>query len=201
MRRGSTDWRSFALLVAAATACSGEVQESGETTPSPPSESPEPTALLVAPEAVPVTDPGLPAPVAAPARPRTQPAPTLPAGSTSYVPIEKLLQVPGGSVARPPEPEIDEVIRRYFEAELADENADADAEAAGGHKLRIDLGVQTDQPVERRGLKREQVDAGAAIDVGKDTSVKGGVRIERDSVGGVESKRNTTPTIGIEKRF
>jgi hypothetical protein len=75
------------------------------------------------------------------------------------------------------------------------------AKSGDAGRVRIDLDLRTEEPIARRDLKREQLDAGAAFEVDEQTRVRGGVRIERDSSEGVESGRNTTPTIGIEKRF
>ena len=115
--------------------------------------------------------------------------------------LETLLQVPPYAVELPPEPEIDEVLKRLLAPESADEEARNDDAAKSASKLGVDVGLRTDSPIERSDLKREQVDAAARLQVSKDTILKGGVRIERESSGGIESNRNTTPTIGIEKRF
>jgi hypothetical protein len=67
--------------------------------------------------------------------------------------------------------------------------------------VRIDVDMRTDSPIERPDLKREQADAAAEVDIGADTTLRGGVRIERESSGGKESTRTPAPTIGLEKRF
>ncbi len=141
------------------------------------------------------------APVArAPAAPKKTARPPLAAASPP-VSLEKLLQVPISASARPAEPDINELLRLAISPDQSQEAASADDATQNASKVRVDVDMRTDSPVVRPDLKREQVDAAAAIDVGNDTSIKGGIRLERDSNGGIESNRNATPTIGIEKRF
>jgi hypothetical protein len=117
------------------------------------------------------------------------------------VSLEKLLRVPVSASAHPAEPDINELLLLAISPGGSGEAPRADDTSASSSKLRFDVDIRTDTPVARPDLKREQVDAAAALDVGNDTSIKGGIRLERDSDGGSQSNRNATPTIGIERRF
>ena len=135
-------------------------------------------------------------PARARARPRARPPLAPPVAPEPELTLEKLLQLPPGHDARSAVPDLQEVLRRA-RASAASGKPNPD----GAGRVRIDLDLRTDTAMEHRDLKREQLDAGAAYDIDDRTSLKGGVRIERDSQEGVESSRKTTPTIGIEKRF
>jgi hypothetical protein len=108
------------------------------------------------------------------------------------VPLAKLLALP--PYRKPDAPDLAEMLRRDAAAAPA-------GPAAGRSRLHFDLHRRTDAPVERSDLKREQVDAGVAVSVGEDTSVRGGVRVQRDTAEAVSPTLDTTPSIGIEKRF
>jgi hypothetical protein len=217
MRRTSIACRALALLAAAAAACTDEPQGGTVVVAPPVLEAPAietPPALEAPPEIAPTPQVLAAAPAVAPAGRsvarspaqkqgvQKKPArPPLMKAVAPAVPLEKLLAVPPYAIVRPPEPEIDEVLKRLNAEAAAAAEANGDADAATRSKLGLDLGIRTDSPIERSDLKREQVDAAARLEVSKDTILKGGVRIQRDSSDGVESNRNTTPTIGIEKRF
>lgn len=65
---------------------------------------------------------------------------------------------------------------------------------------RFRLRVQRDHAAESRGPApaREGLGVEASVDLGRDTSVRGGVRTQRESRGGHE---DVAPTIGVERRF
>jgi hypothetical protein len=188
------DWSRLALLVAVAVACTDESRLGADVVPPPAAETfaPPPEAPAPAPAVAPVARALLAAKKTA--------RPPL-AAAAPAVSLEKLLQVPPSALAHPAEPDIDELLRLAISPDASREAANAGDARAKASNVRVDLDVRTDSPIARPDLKREQVDAAASIDVGNDTAIKGGVRVERDSSGGVESVRNTTPTIGIEKRF
>jgi peptidoglycan/LPS O-acetylase OafA/YrhL len=147
----------------------------------------------------------LPEPPAAPAAPAARakrsraPRPPLvaPLAPEPELTLEKLLQLPPGDRSRSAVPDLQEVLRRARASAAAGKSA----KTGDGSRVRIDVDLRTDTAIEYHDLKREQLDAGAAIDIDESTSLKGGLRVERDSQEGVESSRKTTPTIGIEKRF
>jgi hypothetical protein len=212
MRDLIIEWRVLALVIIAVVWGYAEYSERENVVVAPPDvvgpEIGSPLAI-VAPPVVPAAGPeSAPAPppastpvVKAKVARKQRPARPPLAAPAPALPLETLLQVPPYAVVLPPEPEIDEVLKRLLAPESAGEEARKDEEAKSASKLGVDLGLRTDSPIERSDLKREQVDAAARLEVSKDTILKGGVRIERESSGGIESNRNTTPTIGIEKRF
>jgi hypothetical protein len=112
------------------------------------------------------------------------------------LPFEKLLQLPAASSQPPAEPDIHEVLNRKPFVGPPDPN-----ETAQERRLRLEVEARTEAPIERHDVKREQVDAAAELDVLEDTSIRGGVRVERDSSGSKSKNIGTTPSIGIEKRF
>jgi hypothetical protein len=190
------EWRRLGLVVAVTAACSAEPQRGAEIVTPPP---PETLAIAPPPEAP------APVPAIAPlARARVAPKPAARpplAAAEPPVSLEKLLQVPPNAIARPAQPDINELLLLAISPEQSNPAPRGDDASSSSRRLHVDVDVRTDSPIVRPELKREQVDATAALDVGNDTSIKGGIRLERDSNGGIESNRNTTPTIGIEKRF
>ena len=170
MKRTRTPWKLFALLVAAAAACSSMPQSERDAATADETATP---------------------PVAA--GPEAEAAPAAPSAD---VPLEKLLQLPPANSRRPAEPDINEVLNREpFVGPPEPE------ETATQRKLRLEVDVRSEAPIERHEVKREQVDAAAELDVLEDTSIRGGVRVERDSTGSKATNVGTTPSIGIEKRF
>jgi hypothetical protein len=148
----------------------------------------EPSAPASAP--APAPEPTAPARAAGPATPRI---PAAPDEAASTVPLERLLSLP--PYRKPDAPDLAELLRRHAAA------APGDPAAASPSRLRFDLHRRTEAPVERSDLKREQVDAGVAVEVGGDARLRGGVRVQRDTTAAAEPTLDTAPSIGIEKRF
>lgn len=192
-------------LVPLALACGAEPPRERVAAPAPADAAPSPPAPAVsAPE--PETTPAptaavadVPAPPPAVARAARKRAPAAaPIEAIPDVPLEKLLEVPPWAMHAPAEPDINEVLRLELPPEPVVAPLD---EATGVRVLHLDVDARTDAPIERRDWKRDQVDAGAKVDISKDTSIRGGVRIERETSGTKEPVIGTTPSIGIEKRF
>jgi hypothetical protein len=185
----------LAAILAALVACGAEPASEHAASPIDPAEiraavaDAEATAAAGVPVA-PARGPSAPEPATAAADPS---AAARESGDPPGVPLEKLLALP--PYRKPDAPDLAELLRRDA---AGAPNADG---AARPSQLRFDLDRRTDTPIERTDLKREQVDAGVAVDVGRDTSVRGGVRVQRDTQAAAESTVDTAPSIGIEKRF
>jgi len=111
-----------------------------------------------------------------------------------FVPLENLLRVPESEEF--PHLESDD----ETDAQLTDSNP---RPTRNGSRVRIDGKRQHDSLEEDPSQKREQVDAGASVDVNESTRIRGGVRIERDPDSAVTETEEieTAPMIGVEKRF
>ena len=132
---------------------------------------------------------------------RARTAPARPANPAAPPPValDKLLAVPE-SVTAPRESDPDEIMRRALAGPGPGEAAET-AEARA-RRLGADVSARTDETVLGADrLSRQQVDADASVELGKGTSLKGGVRLERDKTGGVSGDVDATPRVGIEKRF
>jgi hypothetical protein len=183
----------LALLATAAVACAADPQAGDADRPAPAVEAAE-TALAAPASTAPAAPTAAPAPAVPSRRRNDPPAPSAaaatPAPAAPAIPLEKLLQLPADGASDP-----------VMEALLRSASPKPAGEKTAARKLRIDLGLRTDSPIERRDLKLEQADAAAAVDIGSDTTLRGGVRVERESNGGKASTRTPAPTIGLEKRF
>jgi hypothetical protein len=187
--------RSFVARLAAlagALACGVEAPSPPPAPAVAPEEAREPTHEPSAPASAPAPalEPTAPARAAGPPMPTT---PAAPDDSAAPIPLDRLLALP--PYRKPDTPDLAELLRRHAAA------APGDSAAASPSRLRFDLHRRTHTPVERSDLKREQVDAGVAVSVGDDTSLRGGVRVQRDTAEAAAPTLDTAPSIGIEKRF
>jgi hypothetical protein len=176
---------AFLAACAAALACG--VEPSSQ----PPAAANLPEATEGSVQAPSAVDTPAPSPGSAASARRTAATPKARSDGPGAVPLERLLALP--PYRQPDAPDLAELLRQGAAAPDA-------PTAARRSRLRFDLARRIDAPIER-DLKREQVDAGVALDVGGDTRVRGGVRVQRDTAESVESTLDTTPSIGIEKRF
>ena len=62
------------------------------------------------------------------------------------------------------------MLRLELPSDLAPEPAD---DASPARTLYLDVNARTDAPIERRDWKRDQLDAGAKVEISKDTSIRG----------------------------
>lgn len=160
------------------------VEAAPEALPEPAGISPPlPSAPSPAPERAPTPPPSPPEALAAPAPP-LPPAEPL----AAMRPLEELLRLPPAGepdsrpLVLPPEPE-----------------AAAKAPAAKAERrMHVELGSRTDASLIDPKKARTRTDAGVAVDVGKDTTLHTGVRVEQQT--GLE-REDPTPTLGIERRF
>jgi hypothetical protein len=104
-------------------------------------------------------------------------------------PLDDLLRLPE-SITRS---HVDAGAREADPEALTDEEREA-------ARLRVEIRRQQESvEFDPNGSRvRERTDAGVSVDVGGDTRVKSGVRVEKEPD---EEWRDPVPTVGVEKRF
>ncbi len=115
-----------------------------------------------------------------------------PKNDPQLVPLEDLLRVPQASAFPHLDPEDD------AKPDLA---VEIEGPTQARRSLRIDASSRRDMLEEDPEQTRQQVDAGASVEVDENTRIRGGVRIERDPESAVTKEEETAPMIGVEKRF
>jgi hypothetical protein len=133
------------------------------------------------------------------------------AASSPSVPPEPMTPPPGADVPDDSEPsptledllrlpasvgQVDGVAERLKPAKSqTDKRAEKGAE---DRRLRLELEKRSDPAAVRGSTSLTRTEAGVSVEVGKTTTLRGGVRVEQES--GKEAEE-PVPTIGIEKRF
>jgi len=143
---------------------------------------PLPPLSLPAPGQAPAPPPSSPAVLAAPASPQVE------APLAAMRPLEDLLRLPAAS-----EPD-----SRPLVLPPATDDPAKPGSAKAERRMHVELGSRTDALLIDPKKARTRTDAGVAVDVGKDTRLKTGVRVEQQT--GLE-REDPTPTVGIEQRF
>jgi len=184
----SAGWLAASLLLAA---CAREE--------APPAPSPAPV-VEAAPDPVDDSLPRLPR--IAPETPQLVPGPT-PAETLARAsgetepppaqmrPLEDLLRLPAS--AGRSEPATQPVL--LPESESAPQEK---TEKRKPSRVQVELDSRSDASLIDRNKARTRTDAGVAVDVGNETKIRTGVRVEQET--GLE-REDPTPTVGIERRF
>ncbi|KPJ74832.1 MAG: hypothetical protein AMS19_14810 [Gemmatimonas sp. SG8_23] len=107
--------------------------------------------------------------------------------------LEDLLRLPSGAGRVAPDSMLLQLPKPEAEAE-----ADKKTEKSTERSVQVEFGTRKDAWVIDPDKARTRTDAGVAVEVGKDTKVRTGVRVEQET--GLEHEQ-PHPTVGIERRF